>query len=401
MKIIFRKDFENYRIAIGKLTFLESYRDYRLVENIDYFNVMLMENRKKQKFYVSILRKPDVKKTSPYPLRIFYQNMQYGKNKSDVERKYSKEYEKVRVEKLSKEFDNKFNMNFRMGFTDPDELLDKKYGVDLLDKYFFDADDLRKLKEEPDLFKDNKDFKKLADTILKYEEGSPLLYKYFEKNTVVRNMHGVNGGNLAFSHPKYFNDPFDCNCYLSNANTLMDRFRVLCMTSIYNNILMWSHYAENHKGYCYGYSFYAIVEQILEMKYKGLCVMGLVSYKDKRPKQTSTSNSFSYSELKFYINATFTKFRDWQYEKEFRFVLIFGDDVEEDSRDVDDFKVIGATIRDRYKGLKGDGSCRYEEVLKKPISGPVGEAKLIQKCKSKVDKAAKLIKKDGADYKLW
>ena len=40
-------------------------------------------------------------------------------------------------------------------------------------------------------------------------------------------------------------------------------------------------------------------------------------------------------------------------------------------------------------------------MLKNPISDPVVEAKLIQKWKSKVDKAAKLIKKDGADYKLW
>lgn len=143
IKIIFRKDFENYRIAIGKLTFLETYRDYELVENIDYSNVMLMENRNKQKFYVSILRKPDVKKIAPYPLHIFYQNMQYRKNKSDMERNYSERFEQVRVEKLSEEFDNKFNMNFRMGFEDPDELLDKKYGVNLLDKYFFDSDDLR------------------------------------------------------------------------------------------------------------------------------------------------------------------------------------------------------------------------------------------------------------------
>ncbi len=356
MKIIFRKDFENYRIAIGKLTFLETYRDYELVENIDYSNVMLMENRNKQKFYVSILRNPDVKKIAPYPLHIFYQNMQYRKNKSDMERNYSERFEQVRVEKLSEEFDNKFNMNFRMGFEDPDQLLDKKYGVNLLDKYFFDSDDLRELKEEPDRFKDNKDFKKLADTILKYEEGSPLLYKYFEKSTVVRNMHGVNSGNLAFSHPKYFNDPFDCNCYLSNGNTLMDRFRVLCMTPIYNNILMWSHYAENHKGYCYGYSFYDIVDQILGMNDKGICVMGLVSYKSQRPKQMSTHYSFSYSDLKFYINATFTKFRDWQYEKEFRFVLIFGNSIEKDDKigEIDDFRVIKTLIRDRYKGLRGD-----------------------------------------------
>lgn len=344
---------------------------------------------------------PDVKKIDSYPIYIYYDSLHYGKNKTKIERKYSERFEKVRVEKFSENFDDNYNINFKMGFKDPDTLLNKTYGVDLLNKYFFDADDLKKLKEEPGRFKDDKGLKKLANTIIKYEEGSPLLYKYFEKSTVLRNMHGVNDGKLASSHPKYFNDPFDCNCYLSNGDTLIDRLRVLCMTPIYDNILMWSHYAENHKGYCYGYSFYDIVDQILGMNDKGICVMGLVSYKSQRPRQMSTHYSFSYSDLKFYINATFTKFKDWKYEKEFRFVLIFGDYIEEDSRDIDDFKVISAKIRDRYKGLKNDESCRYEEVLKAPISNPVVEANLIQKWKSKVDKAAKLIKKDGADYKLW
>ena len=92
IKIIFRKDFENYRIAIGKLTFLETYRDYKLVENIDYSNVMLIENGNKQKFYVSIFQKPDVKKFDSYPLNIFYNNLHYGKNKSKMERKYSERF---------------------------------------------------------------------------------------------------------------------------------------------------------------------------------------------------------------------------------------------------------------------------------------------------------------------
>lgn len=136
---------------------------------------------------------------------------------------------------------------------------------------------------------------------------------------------------------------------------------------------------------------------------KGGCVMGLVSYKDTRPKQVSTRYSFSYSDLKFYINATFTKFIDWKYEKEFRFVLIFSDDIEKEIkvRESDDFRAIDATIRNRYKGLKNDESCRYEDMLKEPISDPDGESKLIKDMKAKVDQAAKEIKKDDADYKLW
>lgn len=65
-----------------------------------------------------------------------------------MERKYSERVYKVRVEKFSKDFDNKFNMNFMMSFEDYDKLLNKKYGVDLLNKYFFDADNLSTLKKK-------------------------------------------------------------------------------------------------------------------------------------------------------------------------------------------------------------------------------------------------------------
>ena len=63
---------------------------------------------------------------------------------------------------------------------------------------------------------------------------------------------------------------------------------------------------------------------------------------------------FPYIELKFYIKTIFTKLSDWEYEKEIRFVLIFGDDIDEEIRvrDIDNFKMIDAMIRDRYKELR-------------------------------------------------
>jgi hypothetical protein len=92
---------------------------------------------------------------------------------------------------------------------------------------------------------------------------------------------------LMFNSPKTFNDPFDgqldlksamefaiqhlqypnhtepCK-YLKNicANICIDEIvkitmdkGVFCLSSDDRNILMWSHYAAKHKGFCIGYNF--------------------------------------------------------------------------------------------------------------------------------------------------
>ena len=64
-------------------------------------------------------------------------------------------------------------------------------------------------------------------------------YKYYLDTSVMNNRYNINDGNLSFSHPKYFNDPFDCNYFLANNKNMNDRFRVLCLTEKHNNILMW------------------------------------------------------------------------------------------------------------------------------------------------------------------
>lgn len=97
---------------------------------------------------------------------------------------------------------------------------------------------------------------------------------------------------LYFAQPNSFNDPFDCqpsfegepteynyNTYLTQMDSTSNKtnspwplpvelvkkirsnyveghdlargvFRVVCMSEVSNNILMWSHYGDNHKGVC-------------------------------------------------------------------------------------------------------------------------------------------------------
>ncbi len=38
-------------------------------------------------------------------------------------------------------------------------------------------------------------------------------------------------------------------------STIKDTVRVVCLSEVYDSMLMWSHYAQNHMGYCIEYDF--------------------------------------------------------------------------------------------------------------------------------------------------
>lgn len=77
---------------------------------------------------------------------------------------------------------------------------------------------------------------------------------------------------LYVSDPKNFNDPFDCWGTLHNdigeehdVRVSIQEVRlqlgvrnlgVVCLTTNWENQLMWSHYAESHKGMCLGFKFH-------------------------------------------------------------------------------------------------------------------------------------------------
>src|SRR5262249_3461497 len=88
--------------------------------------------------------------------------------------------------------------------------------------------------------------------------------------------------------------------------TYRNKIGLCCLTEQCNNILMWSHYADNHKGYCV--EFEATDHTLVFGRAQR------VSYSDVYP------------EINFYntpgdekVRLTFlTKFTDWQYEREWR-----------------------------------------------------------------------------------
>ena len=322
MKILLNNQIENYRFTVAKVVFLIIYDDYKLVQDIKDSNSMLVSNSTQdKKFYVSVFAKPNIELFEEYKNLIFYQKPNYVKNKGKT---YS-DANRVQVNLLNEKFEAYYEAVLRDAFFNTDKFFEKipeKFHY-IFDYYFSEAE------------------KKIS-------EASHLFFKYFSKNTVEQNKYDTNNGHLSFSHPKYFNDPFDCNYSLANNQDMSGRFRVLCLTNEFDNILMWSYYAENHEGCCFEYRYQDIVNEIKKLKYIGLCVYGSVNYRTKRPVQKSKVNSFSFTDLKYYIDAVFTKYKEWQHEKESRFVII-------SDQLIDDYLTIKTSINKVYGGCLRNG----------------------------------------------
>ena len=77
------------------------------------------------------------------------------------------------------------------------------------------------------------------------------MYKEVNKNTIETL---INRG-VYKNKVENFNDPFDP--YFKKYNTILDEelkdIRITCFSTTSNNILLWSHYGNNHKGICLGY----------------------------------------------------------------------------------------------------------------------------------------------------
>ena len=342
MFIIEKKDFDLYRYIVGKMVFLKEYKDeYKFIEDIKESNCFVAENYEKETIIISIFRQPNIKLKKRYSnlkLYVFYQKMQNFKDTQSV------------CMILKDSFNLNYNESLARAVLNPFEFL-----------------------------KINKEFDFLLDTIFINasiaHDTSGNLYKYYSKIKVKENKHKIKDGNISFLNPSTFNDPFDCTCELLNKTSISDKFRVLCTIQDEKNILMWSYYGSEHTGYCFEYSKHDIIAELIKLKINGLCIIGNVYYSNKRPDYRATTNTFTYSNLKFLIDCTFTKYKKWEHEEEFRFVLI------------SDF-------------FNDNGIATTLNVpIKKIINGCEGDGKNLRNSNKKLIKTVQL-SKDKNEYKL-
>ena len=332
LKIILKEDIELYRYLIAKATFLQTHKEYRLVESFLDSNCFLVANRKtKEKVFVSLFKQP-----TKEPDNLECKKFVYIQNAN------TKIPEGFDVERADKEFNDQLAKNIRLGFLAPDQLVEQFQGV---------------FKEDVETY-----FKKAEAAI---REERQVFVKYYAKKTIEKNPYQVVEGNVSFSHPKHFNDPFDCNCYYADGHSMMDFFRVFCFTHAADNILMWSYYANSHAGYALEYSYASLLDKIHSLKVDGLCVYGPVEYIDKRPNTRSNSNQFSYSNLNFYIKATFAKFKEWQHEREYRIVCILDENTEDAREVLGDWVVIPQV--DVVQGYAGCNNAKIKVKAQYPV----------------------------------
>lgn len=165
------------------------------------------------------------------------------------------------------------------------------------------------------------------------------LYKYRNWTNLTQLSLGENY--IWLSSPEEFNDPFDCHIYdhyslfdktyiekektgmLTEANenyyekVIYASYKecgIACFCESPFEILMWSHYANNHKGICIEYDF--------DMLPNSLELIQPVRYTRMYPK-LNLKNVFS-GHINYwdYLKTSLTtKYTDWKYEKEWRLII--------------------------------------------------------------------------------
>lgn len=204
------------------------------------------------------------------------------------------------------------------------------------------------------------DFQELIKLqLLDIISNSPVIYKYINFDTGLLTLEN---STIAFSHPLSFNDPYDCfiklvdfkkvpknyrqsliDQYFAHLDTtekakmlakmsktpdevaiklletkgmdneLVDR-GVSCFSRKNDNLLMWSHYADSHKGICIGFN---LLELYLSMdRHSNEKMVVLADY-------TDTFSPLSYYEHKIesIVRWLKTKSNIWSYEEEIRIIM--------------------------------------------------------------------------------
>ena len=214
-----------------------------------------------------------------------------------------------------------------------------------------DEEQLWKVEYINKIFSNNDEMIKEAEELLNKNKPKTLFkYRYIlddDKYTIKNILEDV----MPFKNPKYYNDPYDSainindyNSFLNFAeeginnksfekfmeniieksglkrlteksiellsneyNRYIENIKVCCFAEDNDSILMWSHYANEHKGFCIEYDFDEMSQMcshIYPIKYQQkLCK--LIDFNNKNDS---------------IIEPIITKYIDWKYEKEWRMI---------------------------------------------------------------------------------
>ena len=137
---------------------------------------------------------------------------------------------------------------------------------------------------------------------------------FTEEDIAYLNEHFANQGSAAISYADYLNDIREREKFNQFFLELFDNMGVFCCTNRRNNLLMWSHYADEHRGVCLGFSAPLILQDNPEVNLDGMISFQEVKYSDKRVKLGLVG-------INEFCNAVLVKHSGWKYEKEYRSII--------------------------------------------------------------------------------
>lgn len=146
---------------------------------------------------------------------------------------------------------------------------------------------------------------------------------------------------LKLARISQLNDPFDMmGVDLSNADFRQamekearysdEKYGILCFSEIWDNPVLWAHYAGNHKGLCLGFDISVDREGLAKMVYRKKpisadkyvsAIHALHKKSEVERKDFLESREWQKFMDKFMSETLRTKFSHWSYEKEWRIFL--------------------------------------------------------------------------------
>lgn len=142
------------------------------------------------------------------------------------------------------------------------------------------------------------------------------LYNYTSIN--INTIKSILNEQLWLSHTNSFNDPVEPSIkqfkkYKEDYNYLLDSIKVGCLTTKKDNTLMWSHYADKHRGICIEYDIGKIYE-------KDNLIINKVNYNMPiiTNKSIADNEILEIDNINRLIELFSLKSNEWKYEKEYR-----------------------------------------------------------------------------------
>ena len=146
------------------------------------------------------------------------------------------------------------------------------------------------------------------------------IYKYYSYDCCLEKMFApILKNTLRYRRPLSFNDPYDCHITTELNESItslrehdMETVFVCSLTTNYDNILMWSHYASNHKGFVVEYD----MNELRKINEHQVETFSYVEYSNAIPSRKLLVKDST----KDIVPAIYHKALCWGYENEIRSV---------------------------------------------------------------------------------